>query len=480
MMTMTGTPDFFRSRIDAMVDQKHPLFILAGRMPWTRLDATLRAAKPRVEKVAQTALRDDLFGASAQVKRTGNAGAGRPALSIRLLSGLLYLKHAYNESDESVCEKWAENPYWQYFCGEDYFEPRLPCDPTKLVHFRHWLEEAGAEQLLASTIHTAVDIRAVKPAEFKRIIVDSTVQEKAIAFPTDNRLLDMARHTLVKMAKSSGILLKQTFAKEGKRLRVQAGRYAHAKQFKRMRKVLHRQRTIVGKLMRTVSAHPTAAQQHAEMLARIERVLQQQVKDKNKIYALHSPEVECLSKGKARTRYEFGVKASIAVTANRGLVVGARAFPGNPYDGHTLAQQLDQTRTLLQSIHGTPTPNIVLVDLGYRGVTVEGVDIHHRGEYKRLSKAQRKWLKRRSCIEPHIGHLKDDCGLRRCWLKGAHGDARHTVLCAAGYNLRFLMRAIRLFYVRIFYGLRAANKSMAVRNTRQTRFTLLLLARWAA
>jgi len=129
-----------------MVDQKHPLFILASQLPWAPLETTLRAAKPTAEKSPTTEWRDDLFGNSEQNKRQGNANAGRPALSVRLLAGLLspkrtsfgaYLKQAYNESDESVCAKWAENPYWQYFCGEDYFEPRQPCDPTKLVHFRH-------------------------------------------------------------------------------------------------------------------------------------------------------------------------------------------------------------------------------------------------------------------------------------------------------------------------------------------------------
>ena len=445
MTTMTSTSDFFRSRIDAMVDQKHPLFILASQLPWASLESTLRAAKPTAEKSPTTELRDDLFGSSEQTKRQGNANAGRPALSVRLLAGLLYLKHAYNESDESVCAKWAENPYWQYFCGEDYFEPRQPCDPTKLVHFRHWLEAAGAEHLLASTISTAVEINAIKPKEFETVIVDSTVQEKAIAFPTDSRLLEVARHKLVKIAKSSGIVLKQTFAKEGKSLRWQAGRYAHAKQFKRMRKAIHRQRTIVGKLLRTVKAHPEKIGLHHTMLERIEKLLNQKVKDKNKIYALHAPEAECISKGKARVRYEFGVKASIAITAKSGLIVGARTFTGNPHDSKTLSPQLAQVKQLLAPINNAPTLKTVLVDLGYRGVTIDGVEIHHKGKIRSLTKAQRRRLKRRSSIEPHIGHLKDDNGMRRCWLAGEHGDARHTILCAAGHNLRFLMRAIRLF-----------------------------------
>jgi IS5 family transposase len=277
------------------------------------------------------------------------------------------------------------------------------------------------------------------------VIVDSTVQEKAIAYPTDSRLLEVARHKLVKIAKHSGIVLKQTFAKEGKLLRWQAGRYAHAKQFKRMRKAIHRQRTIVGKLLRAVKAHPEKIGLHHTMLERIEKLLNQKIHDKNKIYALHAPEAECISKGKARVRYEFGVKASIAITAKSGLIVGARTFTGNPHDSKTLLPQLEQVKQLLAPLDQAPTPKTVLVDLGYRGVTIDGIEIHHKGRIKSLTKAQRRRLKRRSSIEPHIGHLKDDNGMRRCWLKGEHGDARHTILCAAGHNLRFLMRAIRLF-----------------------------------
>jgi IS5 family transposase len=440
-----STPDFFRSRLDAMLDQHHPLFILAERMPWTALAEAVASQKAAKEDVETTQLRVDLFGVSEQNKPRGSRNAGRPALSVRLLAGLLYLKHAFDESDETVCARWAENPYWQYFCGEAYFQPRLPCDPTKLVQFRQLLDEAGATELLAQTINTAVAIEAVPVEEFERVIVDSTVQEKAVAFPTDSRLLEVARHKLVKIAKSEHIPLKQTFAKEGKLLRVQAGRYAHAKQFKRMRKAIKRQRTIVRKLLRAVRAKTEAAARHHELLTRIERVLTQQPKDHDKIYALHAPEVECISKGKARQRYEFGVKTSVAITEKSCLLVGAMTFPGNPYDGHTLATQLEQTAVLLQDLPGQPRPKTAIVDLGYRGVCVDGVDIIHRGKYKSLNTAQRKSLKRRQAVEPIIGHLKDDCGLRRCWLKGALGDALHALLCAAGYNLRFLMRAIRFF-----------------------------------
>lgn len=216
-----------------------------------------------------------------------------------------------------------------------------------------------------------------------------------------------------------------------------------------MRRVLKRQRTILGRLLRDIERKIVAAAEPHQAtlkmwLARAWRICRQRPKDKGKLYALHAPEVECISKSKARQPYEFGVKASLAITEKSGLIVGARTFPGNPYDGHTLAGQLEQTRILLESVPGDPKPTTVLTDLGYRGVDIEiaPAKLIHRSKYKTLSARQRKWLKRRQAVEPVIGHVKADHGLRRCWLKGSTGDALHAVLCAAGFNLRWLLRAI--------------------------------------
>jgi IS5 family transposase len=193
------------------------------------------------------------------------------------------------------------------------------------------------------------------------------------------------------------------------------------------------------------------------LLQRAERIRTQKTKDKEKLYAMHAPEVECIGKGKARKPYEFGVKASIAVTHGKGLVVGARTFPGNPYDGHTLAAQVEQTSTLLEDIGAKPTTAVV--DLGYRGVDdqVPGIEVIHRGKARRLTAQQKGWLRRRQAVEPVIGHVKADHRMDRCWLKGAEGDALHAVLCAAGFNIRWLMRAILAQAVRaakaLFFGL---------------------------
>lgn len=454
-------PDFFRSRLDAMIDLRHPLAVLATRMPWASIEATLTPMFERRVREGRVSAEVDLFGVTPKLAGSGVSAAGRPRLSIRLMVGLLYLKHAYNESDDSVCERWAESVYFQYFCGEEYFQPRLPCDPTNMVRFRQALGEAGVEELLATTIAAAMEMKAVTAAEFERVIVDTTVQEKAVAYPTDSRLLEVARARLVQLAQRAGLALKQTYEREGKRLRRRAGGYAHAKQFKRLRRVLKRQRTVLGRLLRDIERKLAGAPDERQTqlrvwLERAWRICRQRPKDKNKLYALHAPEVECIGKGKARQPYEFGVKVSLAITEKQGLIVGARAFPGNPYDGHTLAEQLEQSSILLQDLPGTPQPKTVLVDLGFRGVDadVSSGQLIHRGKHKTLTSTQRRWLKRRQAIEPIIGHVKHDHGMRRCWLQGQTGDALHAVLCAAGYNLRWLLRAIvRLGLRSVFFTL---------------------------
>jgi len=445
-----STGDFFRGRLAEMIDLRHPLAVLATRMPWARLEASLAPVFAHRDRAGTARSVEDLFGSHLQVAGSGVSAAGRPRLSMRLMLSLLYLKHAYNLSDEALVERWSENVVWQFFSGLTYYQPTFPCDATQIGRFRSAIGEAGVEELLKATIDAALEIKAVKPAEFERVIVDSTVQEKAIAHPVDSRLLEIARHQVVKAARNAGLVLKQTFAKEGKTLRRKAGGYAHAKQFKRLHRTVKRQRTILGIVLREIerkrpqatTTSPLASSRLTLLMERAERIRTQRPKDKNKLYALHAPEVECIGKGKARKPYEFGVKASLAITHKSGLMVGARTFPGHPYDGHILSAQLEQTTILLEDIGVKPKQ--VIVDLGYRGVDAEnpGVEIFHRGRYQSLTTVQRRWLKRRQAIEPAIGHLKQDHRMDRCWLQGATGDALHAVLCAAGYNLRWLLRAI--------------------------------------
>jgi transposase, IS5 family len=471
------TPDFFRARLDAMIDLRHPLAVLATRLPWAALAATLSPLLQKAAREHEIPDHVDLLGAHGNtLVIAGASPAGRPRLPIRLMCSLLYLKHAFNLSDEQLCERWAENVVWQYFSGMDYYEPRLPCDATQIGRFRADMGESGLEAILKATIDAAVVMKAIKAAEFERVIVDTTVQEKAIAYPTDARLLEIARHHLVKAAKACGIRLRQTFAKEGKALRFKSGGYAHAKQFKRLKRVVKRQRTIVGILIREVrvklgalvaatntsaSANtaavaatgkalplpstpgtPSAIGPLTVLLERAERICTQTRHSKNKLYALHAPEVECISKGKARHRYEFGVKVSLAITHKQGLMVGAKRFTGNPFDGHTLKAQLTQSNGLIAA-SGKRVKQAV-VDLGYRGVDQDNPDVEvmHRGRIKSMSEAEKTVLKRRQAVEPAIGHTKHDHGMLRCYLKGSIGDALHAISCAAGYNIRWLMRAI--------------------------------------
>ena len=448
------TADFFRARIDAMINLSDPLAVLATRLPWDQIEAALAPLFVRMDREGVTSSDVDLFGPSLAVAGAGRSNAGRPRLPIRLMASLLYLKHSFNLSDEEVVQRWSENVLWQFFSGMDYYEHRLPCDATQIGRFRVVVGEAGLEQLLKATINTAVDIKAVKPEELERVIVDTTVQEKAIAHPVDSRLMEIARHKVVSAARRAGIVLKQTFAKEGKTLRRRAGGYAHAKQFKRLHRVLKRQRTILGVVMREVQRkcqapefttdNPIALTELMMWLERAERIRTQQRHDKNKLYALHAPEVECIGKGKARKPYEFGVKNAVVVSHKQGLMLSARTFPGNPYDGHILSAVLEQATNLTQDL--SVTIKQVVADLGFRGKEVDAnnprVQIIHRGRYKSLSKQEQRWLKRRQAVEPAIGHLKSDHRLDRCWLKGALGDALHAISCAAGYNLRWLLRAI--------------------------------------
>ena len=289
-----------------------PLAVLATRMPWTEIEASLApllAHKDRSGRIVEDA---DLFGPTSQLAGAGLSNAGRPRLPLRLMIALLYLKHAFNLSDEELCERWSENVVWQFFSGLAYYEPRLPCDATQIGRFRRVLGEAGVEQLLKSTIEASVAMKLVKPAEFERVIVNTTVQEKAIAHPTDSRLLEIARHKIASAAKRVGIAVKQTFAKQGKQLRRKAGGYAHAKQFKRLARTVKRQRTILGRLMRDVQrgvnrisqadgsgvdlSSASAMKALTLWLERAERIRTQQRHDKHKLYALHAPEVECIGK----------------------------------------------------------------------------------------------------------------------------------------------------------------------------------------
>lgn len=414
--------DLFRSRLDQQINMRHALVRLAGLIDWAEIEHTFT--------------------------EPFTSGRGRPALAPRLIAGLLYLQHTFDASDEAVVNTWVENPYWQYFCGEVYLQTEAPIDPSSLTRWRKRIGEEGVETLLMATIEAARRGGVVRASSVDRVIVDTTVMPKAISYPTDSRLLEKSRQHLVKVAEEHGLSLRQNYNRIAPRLATQIGRYAHAKQFKRMRRAVRTLRSRVGRVQRDVARHlgelPEQAQAKvSDLLARTGRILTQRTKDKNKLYALHAPEVECISKGKARTPYEFGVKVSIATTLKEGLVVGMRSMPGNPYDGHTLAETLEQVSILTER-----KPTTAIVDKGYRGVEIEGVRILRSGQKRGITRTLKAMINRRSAIEPAIGHMKMDGRLGRNPLKGALGDALHAVMCGAGHNLRLILAKLRLLCAR--------------------------------
>ena len=271
--------------------------------------------------------------------------------------------------------------------------------------------------------------------------------EKNIAYPTDARLYERARDQLADLAQEAGVELRQSYACLAPRLALQVGRYAHAKQFRRMRKTLKKLKGYTGRVMRDLRRHvqdiPEGALRDRIVgkLALVSQLLHQAPKGANKIYALHEPEVDCISKGKARVRYEFGCKVSITTTLDEGFVVGMRSFAGNPYDGHTLRQALEQVEILTDR-----RPNLAVVDRGYRGHGVEAPRVLISGTRRGLTPKLIADLRRRSAIEAEIGHMKTDGRLSRCPLKGTIGDALFATLCACGHNIRKILAHLRAWF----------------------------------
>jgi IS5 family transposase len=178
-------------------------------------------------------------------------GAGRPPLPTRLMAGLAILKHTYNLSDEAVCALWIENPYYQYFCGEEFFQHELPLDRSSMTNWRNRMGEERLQALLQESLAVATRTGAMKPGDLARVVIDTTVQPKNMTFPTDAKLVNRAREKLVKLAKRLGVKLRQSYARVGKIELIQHQRYAHARQFKRARKA-------VRKLNRLISAASSA------------------------------------------------------------------------------------------------------------------------------------------------------------------------------------------------------------------------------
>jgi transposase, IS5 family len=413
--------DLFRVELSKIIDLGHEMVKIANSVDWNRMD--------------------ELFG------ETYCPDNGRPGVSTRLMVSIHYLKYTFNLSDDDTVAGWVENPYWQYLSGMKFFEHKPPIHPSSMTRWRKRIGEAGAEELLKETISAGLKTKAVKTSQLKRVNVDTTVQEKEVRFPTDARLYDRARQRLVAAAKEREIPLRQNYNRNAKKLILKQSRYAHARQMKRAGKCTSKLKTYLGRVIRDIERKQPAPDNNlTELLNVATRIHQRTRKEKNKIYSVHAPEVECISKGKAHKRYEFGCKVSVAATSRGGWFVGAMAMHGNPYDGHTLADTLSQVNRLAKE------PLHVFVDRGYRGHDYKGdIEVHvdkvRRGK---TAKSLWRWMKRRAAVEPGIGHLKREHRMDRNRLKGTDGDKVNAILSAAGMNFRKLLKWAAHIFTLIF------------------------------
>ena len=369
---------------------------------------------------------------------------GRPAKPIRLMVGLLLLKQLENLSDEALVERWVQNPYYQYFCGLEQFQWEAPCDPSDLVYFRRRLGEEGASVILAVSAHLHKD-----HGQEREIVVDTTVQEKNITHPTDTKLARKIIQRCWKLADQRGVQLRRRYRKEVRRHLMAQRWRQHPRRQKVARQGVRKLKTIAGRLIRELERKlpPTVREAQRENFALYRRVLRQQTKDTDKIYSLHEPQVYCVAKGKEHKQYEFGSKASVAMTRTHGVIVAAVAHPENIYDGHTLPEVLG----LAEAVMGR-RPTKAIVDRGYRGRReVEGTKVlvperPPANQSRSQTAKMRERFRRRAAIEPVISHLKHDYRLLRCFLKGQLGDALNLMLAAAAWNLKKWMRAV-LFWL---------------------------------
>jgi transposase, IS5 family len=412
-----------KQHLENLINPDHPLCRLANRIPWDDLEKH--------------------FGKHYHY-------TGRPSKPIRLMISLLILKQLHDLSDETIVERWVENPYFQYFSGETIFQWEFPCHPTDLVYFRKRIGEEGVKKILQMSI----DLHGKKAKETE-VLVDTTVQEKNITFPTDTKLYKRVIEHCVAIADNEAIELRQSYKRVVKKLMLAQRFRNHPKNHKKAIAAQRRLKTIAGRLVRELERKLPASTlaRRSEELKLFQQILEQKKDTKNKIYSIHEPQVYCISKGKEHKKYEYGSKVSIVVTKNSGIIVGAVNFSKNHYDGHTLPDALKQTKELVGQM-----PEVAICDRGYRGNNfIDGTQIViPKSPGKRTSAYERqkarKRFRKRAGIEPIIGHLKSDFKLIRNYLKGSVGDSINLMLAATAFNLRKLLRQF-LDYLFLFFAL---------------------------
>ncbi len=434
--------DLFRARLDQIINMKHELVVLADKIDWTWLDAELAESF---------------------------SDQGRPAEPVRFMIGMFMLKHTYDLSDEQVWDRWVQDPYFQYFTGEEFFQHQLAHERSGMSHWRKRIGDR-LDILLAESLRIAHDTGALNKRDLARVTVDTTVQPKNITFPTDAKLLETAIQQLAKLARQHGVALRQSYRRVASRAAMMAGRYAHAKQFKRMNRQIKFLRTRLGRVVRDIRRKIDGDEglqtAFAAALGRASQIRGQKQRQRGrKLYSWHAPETECIGKGKARAPYEFGVKVSLTTTNRRckggQFILHAKALPGNPYDGHTLKQVIEETEALT----GRKIER-AYVDKGYRGHHAPNPHRVFKSGQKRGVHGQiRRELRRRSAIEAVIGHCKTDGHLDRNFLKGRLGDQINAVMSAVGYNLRLILKWLRKLLPKIIAAIWAAINSFSTLET---------------
>ena len=403
----------FEVALESFIDMNHELVLLSKQIDWEAVES----------EFAEYYCADN----------------GRPSVPIRKMVGMLLLKNIYNLSDEGVVARWMENPYMQYFTGEKVFQKRPPMNPIDMTKFRKRIGTIGSEKIFK--ISLLVNAKEITAKEMKLVMINSTVQEKNVTFPTDAKLYRKIIAKVLKMARKEDIELRRTYTRELKALKLKVRFMNHPTRMKEGKKAVKRIRTItramVGDITRKMNERQLSL--YGKDLELFVRVINQERNDKDKVYSLHEPEVQCISKGKEHKKYEFGNKSAIAKTRS-GLIVSALAFLGNPYDGHTISAHLEQIRRLTGY-----APEEAVTDRGYRGKKEVGrtkINIPTSGtlgqSYYQKTKARKKFQKRAG-IEPVIGHLKSDHRMMRNFLKGTRGDVINTLMAAAAYNMRHWM-----------------------------------------
>ncbi len=434
--------DLFRARLDQIINMKHELVVLADKIDWTWLDAELAESF---------------------------SDQGHPAEPVRFMIGMFMLKHTYDLSDEQVWDRWVQDPYFQYFTGEEFFQHQLAHERSGMSHWRKRIGDR-LDILLAESLRIAHDTGALNKRDLARVTVDTTVQPKNITFPTDAKLLETAIQQLAKLARQHGVALRQSYRRVASRAAMMAGRYAHAKQFKRMNRQIKFLRTRLGRVVRDIRRKIDGDEglqtAFAAALGRASQIRGQKQRQRGrKLYSWHAPETECIGKGKARAPYEFGVKVSLTTTNRRckggQFILHAKALPGNPYDGHTLKQVIEKTEALT----GRKIER-AYVDKGYRGHDApKPLRVFKSGQKRGVHGQIRRELRRRSAIEAVIGHCKTDGHLDRNFLKGRLGDQINAVMSAVGYNLRLILKWLRKLLPKIIAAIWAAINSFSTLET---------------